>query len=204
MKRLDRVAAVGVLLVAQAVAPAWAAKLAFVTSAEGSGVLRQLARSQQQLAHAEAAAHAKVAEAIAARDQAMHAACAADDVRRAAETRLADLERLLVQQTDPIEGPHRQREGLIRNAITRSGMEPRCARSSVGKPRALRTSTNSVTNSNAQPRTAGCRKRTARDRRLSRLSATDSDTFSESVSFAENRTDSTRTDRPLDQTASVI
>lgn len=71
------------------------------------------ADSQQQLARAEAAAQAKVGEAVAARDQAMHAASAADEVRRAAETRLADLERLLIQQTVQIEDLHRQRDGLI-------------------------------------------------------------------------------------------
>ncbi|HVL10255.1 MAG TPA: hypothetical protein VM512_14025 [Burkholderiaceae bacterium] len=42
----------------------------------------------------------------------MQAAAAADNAHLAAEVRLADLERLLVQQSDQIEDLHRQRDGL--------------------------------------------------------------------------------------------
>jgi hypothetical protein len=79
------------------------------------------ADSQQQLADAEATAEATIIEAIAARDQAMQAA---DNVRRSAETRSADLERLLVSQTDQIEDMHRQRDGLM-------GVEPTKGQNSI-------------------------------------------------------------------------
>jgi hypothetical protein len=70
------------------------------------------ADAQRQLAEAETAAETRVIETIAARDQAVQAAVAADTARLAAEVRLADLERLLAQQADQIEDLHHQRDAL--------------------------------------------------------------------------------------------